>query len=97
MTFRPQVLFVCVHNAGRSQMAAALLARHANGAVDVRSAGSVEDQVQQAERHVDDHARSPITAGHRLRLTFGTPQAGSEHGMNQALECACGVVFGVAG
>lgn len=37
----PEVLFVCVHNAGRSQMAAALLNKHAQGAVHVRSAGSV--------------------------------------------------------
>jgi arsenate reductase (thioredoxin) len=36
----PEVLFVCVHNAGRSQMAAALLDRHAQGRVTVRSAGS---------------------------------------------------------
>ena len=36
----PEVLFVCVHNAGRSQMAAALLERHAMGRVHVRSAGS---------------------------------------------------------
>lgn len=36
----PQVLFVCVHNAGRSQMAAALLEHHAAGRVAVRSAGS---------------------------------------------------------
>jgi protein-tyrosine-phosphatase len=36
----PEVLFVCVHNAGRSQMAAALLQRYANGRVRVRSAGS---------------------------------------------------------
>jgi arsenate reductase (thioredoxin) len=36
----PEVLFVCVHNAGRSQMAAALLDHHANGQVVVRSAGS---------------------------------------------------------
>jgi arsenate reductase len=36
----PEVLFVCVHNAGRSQMAAGLLDRHANGSVHVRSAGS---------------------------------------------------------
>jgi len=36
----PEVLFVCVHNAGRSQMAAALLDRHAEGRVLVRSAGS---------------------------------------------------------
>ena len=37
---RPEVLFVCVHNAGRSQMAAALLAHHAGEQVVVRSAGS---------------------------------------------------------
>ena len=36
----PEVLFVCVHNAGRSQMAAALLAHHGQGRVNVRSAGS---------------------------------------------------------
>ncbi|WP_019747402.1 arsenate reductase ArsC [Rhodococcus erythropolis] len=36
----PEVLFVCVHNAGRSQMAAALLDYHARGRVHVRSAGS---------------------------------------------------------
>ncbi|MBA2578581.1 MAG: arsenate reductase ArsC [Euzebyaceae bacterium] len=36
----PEVLFVCVHNAGRSQMAAGLLDRLAQGKVHVRSAGS---------------------------------------------------------
>jgi arsenate reductase len=36
----PEVLFVCVHNAGRSQMAAALLEMKARGRVQVRSAGS---------------------------------------------------------
>ena len=46
---RPTVLFVCVHNAGRSQMAAALLERAAAGRVDVRSAGSEPaDQVNPA-------------------------------------------------
>jgi arsenate reductase (thioredoxin) len=40
MPDRPEVLFVCVHNAGRSQMAAALLDHHAQGRVVVRSAGS---------------------------------------------------------
>lgn len=39
-TEKPEVLFVCVHNAGRSQMAAALLDHHAAGRVVVRSAGS---------------------------------------------------------
>jgi protein-tyrosine-phosphatase len=37
---RPEVLFVCVHNAGRSQMAAALLSHHAGDSVVVRSAGT---------------------------------------------------------
>jgi protein-tyrosine-phosphatase len=37
----PEILFVCVHNAGRSQMAAALLDHQAGGRVHVRSAGSV--------------------------------------------------------
>jgi arsenate reductase (thioredoxin) len=36
----PEVLFVCVHNAGRSQMAAGLLDKLAAGGVRVRSAGS---------------------------------------------------------
>ena len=36
----PEVLFVCVHNAGRSQMAAALLNARGEGRVYVRSAGS---------------------------------------------------------
>ena len=40
MTTLPEVLFVCVHNQGRSQMAAALLQHHAQGRVRVRSAGS---------------------------------------------------------
>jgi arsenate reductase len=40
MTDRPAVLFVCVHNAGRSQMAAGYLTALAGGAIEVRSAGS---------------------------------------------------------
>ncbi len=40
MTDTPSVLFVCVHNAGRSQMAAALLQHHAMGRIQVKSAGS---------------------------------------------------------
>ena len=40
-TDRPSVLFVCVHNAGRSQMAAGLLSAMSGGAVEVRSAGSM--------------------------------------------------------
>lgn len=40
MTDKPSVLFVCVHNAGRSQMAAAWLTHLAGDRVEVRSAGS---------------------------------------------------------
>jgi len=40
MSHKPSVLFVCVHNAGRSQMAAAFLTSLSNGAIEVRSAGS---------------------------------------------------------
>ena len=40
MTDKPSVLFVCVHNAGRSQMAAGWLRHLAGDAVEVRSAGS---------------------------------------------------------
>ncbi|MFI7583671.1 arsenate reductase ArsC [Kocuria sp. M1N1S27] len=39
-TDRPSVLFVCVHNAGRSQMAAAYLTHLSEGRIEVRSAGS---------------------------------------------------------
>ncbi|KLL10689.1 arsenate reductase ArsC [Protofrankia coriariae] len=41
MSGKPSVLFVCVHNAGRSQMAAGWLTRLSGGAVNVRSAGSL--------------------------------------------------------
>jgi len=39
-THQPEVLFVCVHNAGRSQMAAGLVKLRSNGRIHVRSAGS---------------------------------------------------------
>ncbi|GAA3885096.1 arsenate reductase ArsC [Saccharothrix violaceirubra] len=66
MTPRPSVLFVCVHNAGRSQMAAAWLTLLAGDRVEVRSAGSAPaDQVNPAvveamrEVGVDISAQSP--------------------------------------
>lgn len=40
MTDKPSVLFVCVHNAGRSQMAAALLRHLAGERIEIRSAGT---------------------------------------------------------
>ena len=49
MTDRPSVLFVCVHNAGRSQMAAGFLTHLSAGAIEVRSAGSLPgDQINPA-------------------------------------------------
>ena len=63
---KPSVLFVCVHNAGRSQMAAAYLARLGGGQVEVRSAGSEPaDQVNpaavaaMAEQDIDIAAEVP--------------------------------------
>ncbi|MFF4622557.1 arsenate reductase ArsC [Nonomuraea jabiensis] len=62
----PQVLFVCVHNAGRSQMAAAFLTHLAADRVRVRSAGSAPaDHVNpavveaMAERGIDISAEIP--------------------------------------
>jgi arsenate reductase len=47
-TSKPSVLFVCVHNAGRSQMAAGFLSHLAGSRVEVRSAGSTPaDKVNQ--------------------------------------------------
>lgn len=66
MSDKPSVLFVCVHNAGRSQMAAAYLAHLGGGAVEVRSAGSQPaDQVNpaavaaMAEEGIDIAAQIP--------------------------------------
>ena len=66
----PEVLFVCVHNAGRSQMAAALLEHHAGGRVRVRSAGTApSDEIHpnvveaMAERGLDVSAARPKGLG----------------------------------
>jgi protein-tyrosine-phosphatase len=63
---RPAVLFVCVHNAGRSQMAAALVRLRSGGRIEVRSAGSapadeVDPAVVEAMRElgVDVSAETP--------------------------------------
>ncbi|MUL44293.1 arsenate reductase ArsC [Streptomonospora sp. PA3] len=72
MADKPRVLFVCVHNAGRSQMAAGLLTRLAGDRVEVRSAGSAPaEQVNpvaieaMAELGIDITAEQPkvLTAG----------------------------------
>ncbi len=49
MSGKPSVVFVCVHNAGRSQMAAALMTHLAGDAIEVRSAGTEPaDQINPA-------------------------------------------------
>ena len=62
----PEVLFICIHNAGRSQAAAALLNHHAAGRVQVRSAGSAPaDEINPSiravleERGIDISEESP--------------------------------------
>jgi protein-tyrosine-phosphatase len=72
------VLFACVHNAGRSQMAAALLAHHAGDRVIVRSAGTapadtINPAVVQAmsELGIDLHA----TGAHPKRLDDAAVEA----------------------
>ena len=66
MPDKPSVLYVCVHNAGRSQMAAAFTTALSGGAVEVRSAGSAPaDQVNpsavqaMAEEGIDITAERP--------------------------------------
>ena len=66
MTDKPTVLFVCVHNAGRSQMAAGYLTEFARGSIEVRSAGSIPgDQVNpvaiqaMAEEGIDISTQTP--------------------------------------
>ncbi len=63
---KPSVLFVCIHNAGRSQMAAAYTRHLSRGTVEVRSAGSEPaDQVNpsavaaMAEEGIDITAQTP--------------------------------------
>jgi len=62
----PEVLFVCIHNAGRSQMAAALLQRYAGDRIVVRSAGTAPAETinpavvaAMAEIGIDLHAAVP--------------------------------------
>ena len=76
MTSVPEVLFVCIHNAGRSQMAAALLDREAAGRVRVTSAGSQPaDQLNPAV--VEAMAEIGLDISHRFPepLTGGKVRA----------------------
>ena len=73
---KPTVLFVCVHNAGRSQMAAALLAHHGGDQVEVRSAGSSPaDSVNPAVAEAMQELGIDITAETPKLLTTGAVEA----------------------
>ena len=70
MTDVPEVLFVCIHNAGRSQMAAALLDHYAAGRVRVRSAGSAPaDEINPAVVRVMAELDLDVTGERPKRLT----------------------------
>ncbi|GAA2897083.1 arsenate reductase ArsC [Pseudonocardia halophobica] len=72
----PEVLFVCVHNAGRSQMAAALLRHHAAGRVRVTSAGSAPaDQINPAVRAVMTERGIDLSHEFPKKLTTDAVQA----------------------
>ncbi|SEQ99557.1 Protein-tyrosine-phosphatase [Lentzea xinjiangensis] len=72
----PEVLFVCVHNAGRSQMAAALLQHHGMGRIAVRSAGSAPaDEVNPAAAEALAEWGLDITAEVPSKLTTDDVEA----------------------
>jgi len=72
----PEVLFVCVHNAGRSQMAAALLHRHAAGRVRVTSAGSAPaEEINPAVRAVMAELGIDLTHEFPKKLTTDAVRA----------------------
>lgn len=76
MIAAPEVLFVCVHNAGRSQMAAALLNRYGAGRITVRSAGSTPaDEVNPAVIQAMAEIGIDISAEIPKRLTTDAVEA----------------------
>ncbi|WP_030437253.1 arsenate reductase ArsC [Actinoplanes subtropicus] len=75
MSDKPSVLFVCVHNAGRSQMAAGWLRHLAGDAVEVRSAGSEPaDRINPAAVAAMREAGIDITAETPKKLAYETAQ-----------------------
>jgi arsenate reductase (thioredoxin) len=76
MTGIPEVLFVCTHNAGRSQMAAALLDHEAAGRVHVTSAGSEPaDRLNPAVVAAMAEIGLDISREYPKRLSTGAVQA----------------------
>ncbi|NES31674.1 heat-shock protein HtpX [Micromonospora terminaliae] len=76
MSDKPSVLFVCVHNAGRSQMAAGWLRHLAGDAVEVRSAGSEPaDRINPVAVEAMREVGIDITDATPARLTWDTAEA----------------------
>lgn len=76
MSHKPSVLFVCVHNAGRSQMAAGWLRHLAGDTVEVRSAGSAPaDQINPAAVEVMREVGIDITDQTPTKLTWDAAEA----------------------
>jgi arsenate reductase len=76
MTGKPSVLFVCVHNAGRSQMAAGWLTHLGAGRIEVRSAGSAPaEQINPVAVQAMAEVGIDITAEHPKVLTADAVQA----------------------
>ncbi len=72
----PEVLFVCVHNAGRSQMAAALLERYAGRRLRVRSAGSTPaDEINPAVTRAMSEIGIDLSGARPRGLTTNDVQA----------------------
>ncbi|MFF9901422.1 arsenate reductase ArsC [Streptomyces longispororuber] len=88
------VLFVCVHNAGRSQMAAGFLAHLAGDRIEVRSAGSVPgDQVNAAAVEAMREVGIDISAARPKVLTTEAVQA-SDYVITMGCGDACPVFPG---
>ncbi|MET7751105.1 arsenate reductase ArsC [Micromonospora sp. NPDC005367] len=76
MSDKPRVLFVCVHNAGRSQMAAGWLRRLAGDTIEVRSAGSEPaEQINPVAVEAMREVGIDITDQTPVRLTWDTAEA----------------------
>ena len=69
MTDKPSVLFVCVHNAGRSQMAAGWLRHLAGDTVEIRSAGSAPKETPAHHRSDPGSPEMPWKPDEPVRRT----------------------------
>ncbi|MFE5922562.1 arsenate reductase ArsC [Streptomyces sp. NPDC056468] len=88
------VLFVCVHNAGRSQMAAGFLGHLAGDRIEVRSAGSIPgDQVNPAAVEAMDEVGIDISAAEPKVLTTEAVQA-SDYVITMGCGDACPIFPG---